>query len=149
MTALTMTPTLSVPANAPFAFFGISPRAKLKQALSASVLSLDKGLPPNICLLDLGPPAMSRLGFAWSETIEQFIAETNKAFPNLPVFAVTQDPFVHGRVAAMLRSQLKDKPRSRIIVRVTRDPLSNDPSIADVRPITQRSEPSPVLPPMQ
>jgi hypothetical protein len=129
-------PALSVPANAPFAFFGISPRAKLKQALSASVLSQDRGLPPNICLLDLGPPAMSRLGFAWSETIEQFIAETNKAFPNLPVFAVTQDPFVHGRVAAMLRSQLKDKPRSRVIVRVTRDPLSNDPSIADVRPIT-------------
>lgn len=128
-------PALSTPSHAPFAFFAISPRAQFKQALSAAPVSKERGNPPDICLLDLGPPAMSRLGSPWSETLENFITETNKAFPDLPILAVTQDAFVHSRVAGMLRSGPREKPRSRVIVRITRDLLSEDPAVGEVSPI--------------
>ncbi len=124
---------LSKPGSAPYGFFGISSRVPLRQALGARVLSSAEGTPPDICLLDLGPPALNRLGATWSETVEEFIAETHKRFPDLPFLAVTHDPFVHRRVANIFDKTLRPiRPQSRVLVRLSRDLLSADAPVTEV-----------------
>ncbi|MEC9245488.1 MAG: hypothetical protein VYB05_12005 [Pseudomonadota bacterium] len=120
---------LSDPRRAPYGFFGVSPKVKFRQALAAPVLSSAKGFPPDICILDLGSAGMSRLGPAWNELVEDFLTEAGKRFPGMPFFAVTQDTYVHQRISKMLRKINKGIPRSRVLVRVTRDPLTPDPLV--------------------
>ena len=80
-------PELSGPASAPFALFGVSNRADLRRAFAHRALSaaVGEGQPPDVCLLDLGPPALNRLGPAWEEEIEHFLAEARGRFSDLPV----------------------------------------------------------------
>jgi hypothetical protein len=128
-------PTLSNPTCAPFGFFGICTTAKLKAALTASALSITDGIPPDIGLLDLGAPALNRLGHAWQERVEEFIVETRKRFSDLPFLAITHDPFVHRRVATLLRGPDRSAtPTSSILVRVSRDCLAPDPLVDQVTP---------------
>lgn len=119
--------------SAPYGFFGVSPRVSFSQALAAPALSSTSGLPPDICLLDLGSSVLSSLGATWSEVVEEFITETNKRFPNLPFLVITQDTYTHGRITKTFRKTLSLKvPRSRVIVRVSSDPLAIDPSLEQV-----------------
>lgn len=125
--------SLCVPANAPYGLFGVSSTAQPKHALSAHALTPTRsGSFPDICLLDLGPPALNRLGHDWKEKVEVFIAEVCKRFPDLPVISVTQDSFVHGQVSSIMRTEKAKVARSRVLVRVSRDPLSEDPAIESV-----------------
>lgn len=127
-------PTLSDPRCAPFGFFGVSSRANAKLALAAPAILSPNGIPPDICLLDLGPPALSRLGSAWQEHVETFIEEARKRFTLLPFLAVTQDPFVHRRLTFLLRSSDRSSGPllSRVLVRTSRDPLTADPPVEQV-----------------
>lgn len=127
---------LSDPRRAPYGLFGVSPKVKFRQALAAPALSSTKGVPPDICILDLGLAGMSRLGPAWNEILEDFLAEAGKRFPGMPFFAVTQDTFVHQRISKLLRKQNKSAPRSRVLVRVTRDALNPDPLAEEISPTT-------------
>lgn len=128
-------PSLCVPGEAPFAFFGVSDRIKPKHALTAAALSSPSGRPPDICLLDLCAPGLSRLGHPWADQVEAFIEEVQKHFPTLPLLAVTQDPFVNRRVSTMLRGSGPSKsPSSKVLVRTSRDPLSSDPDLENVSP---------------
>jgi len=97
-------PELSGPASAPFALFGVSNRADLRRAFAHTALSAagGEGQPPDVCLLDLGPPALNRLGPAWEEEIEHFLAEARGRFSDLPVLAVTQDSYVHRRIGRIM-----------------------------------------------
>lgn len=117
-------PVLSDPMQAPFGVFGVTMRADLKKAMAhAALKTLD------VCLLDLGPPALSRLGHGWAEQVESFIQATRKRFPLLPVFAVTQDGYVHRQVLRMLepvRATRADagRPASKVLLRTTEDALT-------------------------
>ena len=130
---------LSEPGSAPFGMFGVSPRVSPRTALSANAINRrnDYGCPPDLCILDLGPPAMSRLGPAWQDVLSEFLAEFGKRFPNLPVFASTQDSFVHQRVQRMLRDAKKSSAvRSAILLRASSDALTVDPLIEEVSEIS-------------
>lgn len=133
-------PQLASPRRAPYGFFGVSSRAEPRHTLSSRVLvkgGSREGRPPDICLLDLGPPALNRLGSNWDEIVEGFVFEAKKRFPDMPFFVVTQDPYVHRRIGAKLGSILKTRAiRSKVLVRVTGDPLSDDPEIERVSDIT-------------
>lgn len=128
-------PSLSSPSKAPFGLFGVSPLIEPRRALSARAIAANgpHPNPPDICVIDLGPPALSRLGANWSDIVEAFIAEAKKRFPSMPFLGVTQDPFVHQRFARLVRAVTKaEAPRSRVIIRVSRDPLASDPEIETV-----------------
>ena len=126
-------PMLSAPETAPYGFFGVSPRAQFQLALDAPAISTNHGRPPDICLLDLGPPALSRLGTTWVETVKNFVAEVIRHFPTLPFMAVTQDPYIHQRITGILRTTLRPKmARSRVFVRISRDPLSTDEPVENI-----------------
>ena len=126
-------PTLSTPETAPYGFFGVSPRAQFQLALDAPAISANHGRPPDICLLDLGPPALSRLGAAWSETVKNFVVEALRRFPVLPFMSVTQDPYVHQRITGILRTTPRPRmERSRVFVRISRDPLSTDKPVENI-----------------
>jgi hypothetical protein len=130
---------LSVPEVAPYGLFGVSSRGDLKRALAALALlaKCPEASPPDICILDLGSPGLRRLGPNWEETVEIFIAEVHKRFPNMPFVAVTQDPFVARRITSLLREVLKTKDvGSKVLVRVSRDALSPDPAITTVSETT-------------
>jgi hypothetical protein len=72
--------TLTDPQQAPFALFGIDARANLRAALATSALSAAKGgRPPDLCLIDLGPPALNRLGPAWEESAARRALEEDNA----------------------------------------------------------------------
>ena len=136
---------LSSPAWAPFGLFGVSSRADFREAFGHAALSAEpgRGRPPDICLLDLGPPALARLGHAWEAVLERFFAETRSRFSGLPVLAVTQDSYVHRRVGTIMRAAGQDArstgfaeaPSSSILVRLSDDPLTIDPVIERVSPI--------------
>ena len=116
---------LSKPNSTPFGFFGVSAIAQPRRALAANALRTNA---PKICILDLGPPALSRLGPNWQEVLEGFVNATRKRFPKLPYFAITHDSFVQGRVTRMLHvSKGTIKPNSTILVRLSDDPLTVDP----------------------
>lgn len=126
-------PKLSQSKTAPYGFFGVSPRAQFRLALDAPAISTNHGRPPDICLLDLGPPALSRLGTAWLETVKDFVGEVIRHFSTLPFMAVTQDPYVHQRIAGVLRTTPRPRmERSRVFVRISRDPLSTDEPVENI-----------------
>src|ERR1019366_1342953 len=91
---------MSKPATAPFAFFGICPRSNAKIALQHPALA--KARQGDVCILDLGPPGLARLGPAWEDAVEKFLELLVAYHPETPVFAVTQDVYVHRRVARLL-----------------------------------------------
>jgi hypothetical protein len=125
------------PATAPFAFFGICPRSNVKSTLQLPVLT--KGRQTDVCILDLGPPGLSRLGPGWEDSIEEFLELLVAFHPETPVFAVTQDVYVHRRVANLLakvgliqRTSGSPTYGSRILVRSSEDYFAIDPEIGDV-----------------
>lgn len=127
---------ISQPATAPFAFFGICPRSNVKGALQHAALS--KGRAADACILDLGPPGLARLGPAWEHLVEEFLQILIANHPETPVFAITQDIYVHRRVATLLVNVgLTERPSagglpSRILVRSSEDCLTVDPDIGQV-----------------
>ena len=125
------------PATAPFGFFGICPRTNVKSALQHPALS--KGRAADACILDLGPPSLARLGPVWEKSVEEFLEVLIAHHPETPVFAVTQDIYVHRRVAALLakvglteRPSTGGPPPSRIVVRSSDDGFAVDPDIGEV-----------------
>jgi hypothetical protein len=124
------------PATAPFAFFGICPRSNVKGALQHP--SLSQGRAADVCILDLGPPGLARLGPAWEDAVEEFLQMLVVHHPGTPVFAVTQDIYVHRRVANLLVSVgLTERPPtggppSRVLVRSSDDCFAVDPDIGEV-----------------
>jgi hypothetical protein len=124
------------PATAPFAFFGICPRSNVKIALQHPALS--KGRPADACILDLGSPGLQRLGPAWENAVEEFLQMLVAHHPETPVFAVTQDIYVHRRVATLLlnvgltQRPPTGGPPSRVLVRSSDDCFAVDPDIGEV-----------------
>ncbi len=125
------------PATAPFAFFGICPRTNVKRALQHPTLSGARAA--DVCILDLGPPGLARLGPAWEDAIEEFLEMLVAHHPETPVFAVTQDIYVHRRVAALLtKVGLTEHPStgglapSRVVVRSSDDCFAVDADIGEV-----------------
>ena len=127
---------ISQPATAPFAFFGVCPRSNVKSALQHPALS--KGRAPDACILDLGPPGLARLGPAWEDTVEEFLQMLVAHHPETPVFAVTQDIYVHRRVATLLMDVgltarlTSGSTPSRVLVRSSDDCFAVDPDIGEV-----------------
>ncbi len=128
---------ISQPANAPFAFFGICPRSNVKSALQHTALA--KGRPADVCILDLGPPGLGRLGPAWEGAIEEFLQLLVAHHPETPALAITQDVYVHRRVTHLLaKAGLAERPSaggaqpSRIIVRSSEDCFTADADIGEV-----------------
>jgi len=125
------------PTTAPFAFFGICPRSNVKSALHHPALS--KGRAADACILDLGPPGLARLGPAWEDAVEGFLQMLVAHHSETPVFAVTQDIYVHRRMAHLLakvgltdRPPASGAPPSRVIVRSSDDCFAIDPDIGEV-----------------
>jgi hypothetical protein len=126
---------LAVPESAPYGLFGVAADADFQLALAARPLSAS-GEPPHICILDLSTAPLSRLGPAWSERVDEFIAQAVKRFPGMPFLAVTQDPYVQRKVEAVLRNRLRPvKPTSHIQVRVSNDALTPDPIATTYSPL--------------
>lgn len=128
---------ISLPASAPFGFFGVCPRSDVKAALQHPALVA--GRSPDICVLDLGPPGLSRLGHGWEKLIEAFLHALFLYQPETPVLAITQDIYVHRRVARLLANPgqpvartKNDRSVSRILVRSSDDCFSSDPDIGAV-----------------
>ncbi|MEJ0063302.1 MAG: hypothetical protein WDO70_08905 [Alphaproteobacteria bacterium] len=96
------------------------------------------GRAPDICLLDLGQPALTRLGLGWEKVVEDFVNELAKRHPEVPVLAVTQDTYIQRRLEKILRQGKKTRPRSTVIIRTTNNPIEVDPPIA----ITSQTEAS-------
>jgi hypothetical protein len=124
-------PVLSDPMQAPFGVFGVTTRADLQKTMAHAALKT-----VDLCLLDLGPPALTRLGHGWAEQVESFVHAARKRFPMLPFFAVTQDGYVHRQVLRMLeppratRSVSADdsRPTSKVLLRATEDALTAEAS---------------------
>lgn len=139
-------PEICQPPRAPYALFGVSSRSDLKRVLGNAVLGAEGsgGRRPDIVLLDLGPPALTRLGHGWDEIVGAFLKEVSKRFPEVPVFAVTQDGYVHRRVERMISAtegrdnNTQQGVGSSVLVRLSDDLLTNDPPIEAVSPITAR-----------
>lgn len=127
---------ISQPANSPFAFFGICPRSSVKSALQHPALSKDRTA--DLCILDLGPPGLARLGSAWEDIVKEFLQLLVSYHPETPVFAVTQDIYAHKRVASLLvdvgltERQITGGPSSRVLVRSSDDCFAVDPDIGEV-----------------
>jgi hypothetical protein len=128
---------ISQPAKAPFAFFGICPRSNVKSVLQHPALA--NGRPADVCILDLGPPGLARLGPAWEGAIEEFLQLLVAHQPETPVLAVTQDVYVHRRVTHLLaKTGLAERPSaggaqpSRIIIRSSEDCFTADADIGGV-----------------
>jgi hypothetical protein len=128
------------PETAPFAFFGICPRSNLKRALGHTVLT--SGRPPDICLLDLNPPGLSRLGPGWDRDVTAFLEMLASMHPETPVVAITQDVHVHRRISFLLGKHgnaaapdCAASANSRIVLRSSTDPYAVDPDFAQVLPV--------------
>jgi hypothetical protein len=131
------------PANAPFAFLGVCPRSNLKAALRHPVIA--EGRSPDLCLLDLGPPGLNRLGPGWEAHVRKFLELLVAVIPETPVLAVTQDIYVHRRCEYLLaetglaaRSAGGAGPSSRVIVRSSEDCFATDPTIGEVTDVQFR-----------
>ena len=128
---------ISQPETAPFAFFGICPRSNVKSALQLPALAM--GRQADACILDLGPPGLSRLGPGWEDAVEEFLRLLVALHPETPVFALSQDVYAHRHVAHLLakvglnaRASASTTSRSRIIVRSSEDCFAADPDIGEV-----------------
>ena len=131
------------PVSAPFGFFGICPRSSTKIALQNSAFA--EGRPADSCILDLGSPGLARLGPGWDEAVEEFLEELVALQPETPVLAVTQDVYVHRRVAHLLakvglteRPSTGGAPLSRVIVRSSDDYFTTDDEISKVSEVAFR-----------
>jgi hypothetical protein len=135
-------PFLSVPANAPFAFFGMCPRSNVKSALQLPVLASERR--PDVCILDLGTPGLSRLGVDWEELLENFLELLTRHHRETPVFAITHDIYVHRRLVFLLKKfgltkgGTAEPQSSRILVRTTEDCFSPDAEIGAVTDVDIR-----------
>ena len=131
---------LSQPATAPFGLFGICPRSDVKRMLSQTPISgaPGKGRAPDVCIIDAGPPGLSRLGPDWEGSIADFIDQLDALHPATPIMSVTSDIYVHRRVQTMLERR-NDISRgtvgSTIVVRSSEDPLEEDPPQGAVSPV--------------
>ncbi len=130
------------PASAPFGLYGVSANSDLDRVFEHGVFGgrTGAGRSPDICLLDLGPPAMTRLGHGWEEYVERFLTRVIVRFPETPVLAVTQDSYAHRRVANLIdaargNSVGRLKVTSAVLLRVSDDLLTPDPPIDIVTPI--------------
>jgi hypothetical protein len=128
---------ITQPADAPFAFFGICPRSNVKSALQHPALA--RGRQADACILDLGPPGLSRLGHGWEDAVQEFLELLVSLHPETPVLAVTQDVYVHRRVTHLFskiglneRASTNTTPPSRVIVRSSEDWFAPDPDIGEV-----------------
>ncbi|MDY0885395.1 hypothetical protein ACFPL7_24140 [Dongia soli] len=124
------------PHSAPFGIFGISASSDLRKVLAHQVFQPAKnGRPPDICILDLAPSVLGRMGNSWREKIDSFLDQMFERFSAMPVLAVTQDPFVHSVMARRLdgnRGKRPNKERaspSSVLVRLSSDILTPDPEI--------------------
>jgi len=131
------------PATAPFAFFGLCPRSNVKVALQHPTFI--HGRAPDVCLLDLGPPGLNRLGPGWETHVQKFLELLADLLPETPVLAVTQDIYVHRRCEYLLSDAgLADRPvagtrtSSRVIVRSSEDCFAVDPEVDEVTDVEFR-----------
>ena len=131
-------PAICVPESAPYGLFAVSNSANIKRALVTGPMKASSGGTPDICLLDLGQPALSRLGLGWEQVVEDFVNELAKRHPEVPVLAVTQDTYVQRRLEKILRQGKKARPRSTVIIRTTSSPIKVDPPV-DVTSQTETS----------
>jgi hypothetical protein len=139
---------LCQPGSAPFALFGVSDRADFGDAMRNPALSKSghNGRAPDICLLDLGPPALSRLGYDWEKQTQRFVEALQSQFGSLPILAVTRDPYAYFRAERLLRPTTRggrhrnssEAPSGSIILRHSSDPLTADPPIGHVSPVRVR-----------
>lgn len=134
---------LSDPAQAPFALFGVDARANFRAAFASPALAESAGgRPPDICLIDLNPPGLGRLGPGWEEIVARFIDALLIQFPTIPVLAVTHDGYVQRRLSALFRQSRAARTADRtldcqpVIVRRTADIIEPDPSIAEVSAVS-------------
>ncbi|MBV8977349.1 MAG: hypothetical protein JOZ13_08205 [Alphaproteobacteria bacterium] len=127
---------ISQPATAPFAFFGICPRSTVKAVIQNPALT--KGRSADICILDLGPPGLARVGPGWEDSVTEFIQLLARHQPETPIFAVTQDVYVHRRLTHMItkvglpQGSKSYSASSRIIVRSTDDCFATDADVDTV-----------------
>lgn len=125
------------PHDAPFAFFGVCPRANVNAALQHPAMVVGRG--PDLCLLDLGSPGLHRLGPSWETDIRKFLELLVSTLPETPVLAITQDIYVHRRCAYLLadaglaaRPTVAARAPSRVIVRSSEDCFGDDPDVGEV-----------------
>ena len=132
-------PEICQPVTAPFALYGVSARSDLRKVLGHSAFALASGgREPDICLLDLGPPALTRLGHGWEDVLQRFLAETLARFPALRMLAVTHDAYVHRRASKLIEDGTPARRRlaSSVLIRATDDLLTADPEIKLFSPIS-------------
>lgn len=123
-------PEICHPILAPFALYGVSARSDLRKVLGHPAFARETGgREPDICLLDLGPPGLTRLGHGWEDVLERFLAETLARFPDLPVLAVTHDAYVHRRATKLIEATrlTGERPASSVLIRATDDLMTADP----------------------
>ena len=127
--------------TAPFALFGICPRADVGKVLAHPALTPAKGgRSPDICLVDLGAAGLRRLGHGWEDLLQAFYDTLGELHPETPVLAVTQDVFVHRRLDRLSRSNASDDhpsrhARSAVVFRSSESPFETDPAIGVVSPV--------------
>lgn len=133
---------VSQPKTAPFAFFGVCPRASLTRAMDhAALTEAVGGRSPDVCLLDLGPPGMRRLGHGWEETLALFVEALRKKHGDVPVMAITHDSYVLRQLGGILQMTTSADAgatgwRTSVLFRATEDPFDPDPSIGTVSPVS-------------
>lgn len=126
------------PNTAPFGFFGVCSRADAAKVLAHPALVPEKGgRPPDLCLLDLTPPGLRRLGHGWEHALTDFLEHLRRLDPELPILAVTHDVHIHRRVERLMRdSAAPDRPlthvHSRVLFRASDEPFTDDPPIGEV-----------------
>lgn len=133
---------LCVPTSAPFGFYGVSANSDFDRVFHQDAFGNrgGSGRAPDICLLDLGPPAMTRLGHGWEECVEKFLTRVIARFPETPILTVSQDGYAHRRAAILIDAAQRDlvgrpKVASEMLLRVSDDLLTADPPIERVTPI--------------
>jgi len=132
-------PEICQPVSAPFALFGVSARSDLRTALGHPAFArATGGREPDICLLDLGPPALTRLGHGWEDILQRFLAEMLARFPDLPILAVTHDAYVHRRTPKLIEAAAASRslPASSVLIRATDDLLTAEPTVKTISPIS-------------
>ena len=127
---------LADPQQAPFAMFGIDARADARAALASPALVAAKGgRPPDLCLLDLGPPGLNRLGPDWEDIVRDFLEIVLAKCPALPMLAITHDGYIQRRLARLFHESKAARATGRApleapaVLRRTTDMCTPDPPI--------------------